>query len=147
MNDYSGSAVEMHPNLAEMPMDPWLSPHLRASTQHALQSRGGGFRSQLVESICKVCHLEQKRSVALASALEYFHLASLLLDDLPCMDDADTRRGLPCTHRVYGDSMAILSALALINRSYFHVWEALNGLKPEIQNLRWLHRPLIREHR
>jgi geranylgeranyl diphosphate synthase type II len=118
--------------LAEMPMGPWLSPHLRASLQHGLQSRGGGFRVRLVEALCAVCQIEPERAQSLGTALEYFHLASLLLDDMPCMDDAETRRGLPCTHRVYGDSMAILSALALINRAYFLVWDAVNGALPDV---------------
>lgn len=117
----------------QMPMDPWLSPHLRAATQHALQSRGGGFRASLVESMCRASNLDQQRATLLASALEYFHLASLLLDDLPCMDNADTRRGLPCTHRVYGESMAILSALGFINRAYYYVWESANRLEPRRQ--------------
>lgn len=121
------------PHLSEMSMGPWLSPHLRAAVQHGLQSRGGGFRIRLVDSLCHACNIEAERAQSLGTALEYFHLASLVLDDLPCMDDAETRRGLPCTHRVYGESMAILSALALINRAYFLVWDALNGAIPGLQ--------------
>lgn len=83
--------------------------------------------------MCSVCRMDPERTEAFASALEYFHLASLVLDDLPCMDDAESRRGMPCTHLVYGDAMAILSSLALINRSYFLIWEGLNGLSAEVQ--------------
>ncbi|MFH1496254.1 MAG: polyprenyl synthetase family protein, partial [Verrucomicrobiota bacterium] len=50
--------------------------------------------------------------------IEYFHIASLLFDDLPCMDDAWTRRGLPCAHRLHGEAATVLAALALINRAY-----------------------------
>jgi geranylgeranyl pyrophosphate synthase len=86
-----------------------------------------------VEALCAACALEPPRTAAIAAALEQFHLASLLLDDLPCMDDAQTRRGLTCTHRVYGESFAILAALAFINRAYFLVWDALKGTPAQAQ--------------
>lgn len=59
-----------------------------------------------------------RRAARLAVAIEYFHTASLLLDDLPCMDDATVRRGRTCVHRLHGEATAILAALALINRAY-----------------------------
>ncbi|MBX3737173.1 MAG: polyprenyl synthetase family protein [Candidatus Didemnitutus sp.] len=59
-----------------------------------------------------------RRAAQLAVAIEYFHTASLLLDDLPCMDDATVRRGRTCVHRLHGEATAILAALALINRAY-----------------------------
>jgi geranylgeranyl pyrophosphate synthase len=61
----------------------------------------------------------------LATALEYFHTASLLFDDLPCMDDAKERRSALCTHLVFGEESAILAALALINRAYALTWRAV----------------------
>ncbi|KAL1186627.1 hypothetical protein V6Z11_A01G190800 [Gossypium hirsutum] len=45
-----------------------------------------------------------------ACALEMVHAASLIHDDLPCMDDAPERRGQPSNHKVFGDDMAILAA-------------------------------------
>lgn len=54
----------------------------------------------------------------LACALEMIHAASLILDDLPAMDDAEIRRGLPANHRVFGEATAILAAVGLLNRSY-----------------------------
>jgi geranylgeranyl pyrophosphate synthase len=61
----------------------------------------------------------------LATALEYFHTASLLFDDLPCMDDAKERRSALCTHLVFGEESAILTALALINRAYALTWRSV----------------------
>jgi geranylgeranyl pyrophosphate synthase len=71
--------------------------------------------------------LEAGNAHDLAVALEYFHTASLLFDDLPCMDNALERRGAPCTHLVFGDDSAILTALALINRAYALTWRAVSG--------------------
>ena len=53
-----------------------------------------------------------------ACAVEMVHAASLILDDLPCMDDARLRRGRPCCHLVHGESTAILAAFGLLNRAF-----------------------------
>ena len=53
-----------------------------------------------------------------ACAVEMVHASSLLLDDLPAMDNATLRRGKPTCHRVYGEATAMLAAIALMNRSY-----------------------------
>jgi geranylgeranyl diphosphate synthase type II len=50
-------------------------------------------------------------------ALEMVHAASLVLDDLPCMDDAALRRGQPTLHRRHGEDAAVLAAVALLNQS------------------------------
>ena len=47
-------------------------------------------------------------------AVELTHTASLILDDLPCMDDSDTRRGEPAAHVAVGQSGAILLAIGLL---------------------------------
>jgi geranylgeranyl pyrophosphate synthase len=46
------------------------------------------------------------------------HTASLILDDLPSMDDARARRGRPACHVAHGEATAILAAFALLNRAY-----------------------------
>ncbi len=59
----------------------------------------------------------------LACALEMVHAASLILDDLPSMDDAALRRGRPTTHKVYGEATALLASFALLNRAFALVAE------------------------
>ena len=51
-------------------------------------------------------------------ALELIHTASLVLDDLPCMDDAVMRRGKLTLHRRFGEDTAVLAAVALLNQAY-----------------------------
>jgi len=46
------------------------------------------------------------------------HAASLILDDLPSMDDAPLRRGRPSNHKTFGEAIAILAAFALLNGAY-----------------------------
>ena len=56
--------------------------------------------------------------MAVAVAVEFVHAASLVLDDLPSMDDARRRRGRPALHRVYGVATAELAAVALLSRAF-----------------------------
>jgi geranylgeranyl diphosphate synthase, type II len=53
-----------------------------------------------------------------AVALEMVHASSLILDDLPSMDDATLRRGRATCHRVFGEDTSILAAIALMNRAF-----------------------------
>lgn len=67
---------------------------------------------------------------AIACGIEYLHTASLVFDDLPAMDDARTRRGAPCLHVTHGEPVAMLAALAMINRGYALVWQGIRGASP-----------------
>lgn len=53
-----------------------------------------------------------------AAAVEFIHTSSLIFDDLPCMDDAAMRRGRASVHQRYGQGLAVLVALGLMNASY-----------------------------
>jgi geranylgeranyl pyrophosphate synthase len=50
--------------------------------------------------------------------LEFIHAYSLVHDDLPAMDDADTRRGKPSSHKKYGEATAILTGDALLTLAF-----------------------------
>jgi len=79
----------------------------------------GGKRLRAV-LLCKAAELvggDPRSSLPAACAIEFLHSASLLLDDLPCMDNASTRRGLQASHLVFGDSATILGAIALTNEA------------------------------
>ncbi len=49
-----------------------------------------------------------------AVAVELLHCASLIVDDLPCMDDEAFRRGRPTVHREFGEATAVLAAFSLV---------------------------------
>ena len=53
-----------------------------------------------------------------ACALEMVHTSSLILDDLPCMDDDSLRRGIPTLHKVYPESYALLAGDFLLTYSF-----------------------------
>ncbi|RUR36939.1 polyprenyl synthetase family protein [Vreelandella populi] len=74
------------------------------------------------------CKLGQPGLLDLACAIEMVHAASLILDDIPCMDNALLRRGKPTIHRQFGENVAILAAVALLSRAFGVVAEA-EGLR------------------
>ena len=61
---------------------------------------------------------ELDAAITTGCVAEMVHAASLILDDLPCMDDADLRRNQPTTHIAFDESTAILSATSLLNRAF-----------------------------
>lgn len=94
---------------------------LHEAQRHALLSPGKRFRPLLTVFLAKACGIDDGRidaAMEVGCAVEMVHAASLILDDLPCMDDADLRRNQPTTHVAFGESTAILSATALLNRSF-----------------------------
>jgi geranylgeranyl pyrophosphate synthase len=104
-----------------------LDPTLGDALRHVLDNPGNLVRPRLVLQTAMAYGVEAVHAQELAIALECFHTASLLFDDLPCMDNALERRGAPCTHLVFGEEGAILAALALINRAYALTWRAVAG--------------------
>jgi geranylgeranyl diphosphate synthase type II len=57
-------------------------------------------------------------ALPIAAAVELVHAASLILDDLPSMDDAPLRRGRKTNHLVFGEAIAILAAFQLLNLAF-----------------------------
>ena len=115
------------------PIPSVLDPHLEEAIRHVLDHPGSLIRPRLVVQTALAYGVETGRANDLAIALEYFHSASLLFDDLPFMDNAQERRGVPCAHLIYGEAGAILAALGLINRAYALTWRALTGSSPKRQ--------------
>jgi geranylgeranyl diphosphate synthase, type II len=91
---------------------------LHQSMRHSLLAPGKRVRALLLILATKHFGGSEESALASACAVEMVHAASLILDDLPAMDNATLRRGLPANHRVYGEATAILAAIALMNRAF-----------------------------
>jgi geranylgeranyl diphosphate synthase type II len=91
---------------------------LQTSIRHSLLAPAKRVRAVLMMLTARELGGKEDHALDLAAALEMIHAASLILDDLPAMDDAETRRGLPANHRVFGEATAILAAVGLLNQSY-----------------------------
>jgi farnesyl diphosphate synthase len=81
---------------------------------------GGGkrIRALLVAKSCALFGVADAAAWHVAAAVELLHSASLVLDDLPAMDNADRRRDGPSVHRRFGEAQAILASIGLIARSF-----------------------------
>jgi len=90
---------------------------LKDAYEYALLNGGKRFRPSLVFMVAKALGKGVDVSEA-ALAIEYFHTASLVADDLPCMDDDDIRRSKPTVHKIYGEAIALLTSYALIAEGY-----------------------------
>ena len=86
-----------------------------AYTVHAPSKR---VRAILTLLSAELCGGAAARAVGAAATMELVHSSSLILDDLPAMDDAPLRRGLPSNHLAFGEPIAILAAFGLLNLSY-----------------------------
>ncbi len=106
-------------------ISPQVEPTLSDSLRYLLAHAGSMVRPRIVYRLASAYGIGEEPATDLAIALEYFHTASLVFDDLPCMDNASMRRGAPCVHVAFGESAAILAALALINRAYALAWRAI----------------------
>ena len=90
-------------------------PRLSAAMRHAVFSGGARVRPLLCLAVAGACGDDDPNLTdAAASAIEFLHCASLVHDDLPCFDDAATRRGLPSVHARFGEPLAVLAGDALI---------------------------------
>ena len=90
-------------------------PKLAAAMQHAVFPGGARIRPTLTLAVAMACGEDDAGlSEAAAAAIELLHCASLVHDDLPCFDAADTRRGRPSVQRAFGERLAVLAGDALI---------------------------------
>ena len=98
---------------------PSAPPRLLAAMRHAVFPGGARIRPQLCLAVARACgDSAPALSDAAAVAIELLHCASLVHDDMPAFDDADTRRGQPTVHRLYGEPLALLTGDALIVLAY-----------------------------
>ncbi|UJW84630.1 polyprenyl synthetase family protein [Devosia sp. SL43] len=92
--------------------------NLHAALRHALLGHSKRVRPVMMFMIAEPRNAQIGPVLDVGCAVEMVHTASLILDDLPCMDDATLRRQRPTTHIAFGQPTAILSAIALLTRAF-----------------------------
>ena len=88
--------------------------------RYTLLATSKRVRAVLVMMSADICG-SAARALPAAVAIEAVHAASLMLDDLPSMDDAPMRRGAPAAHVAFGEAVTILAAFGLLNAAYGHL--------------------------
>ena len=105
---------------------------LRKAIRYSLLS--GGKRLRPLAVVLTASALGGRAADALdpACAVEMVHTASLMLDDLPSMDDAARRRGKLANHIKHGEDIAILGAVSLLSEA-FGVLASARNIPPQVR--------------
>ncbi|MCW2973797.1 MAG: farnesyl-diphosphate synthase [Thermoleophilia bacterium] len=97
--------------------DPSVRP-LADAIEYSLLGRGKRIRPVLALAAAEAVGVELAPIVPVAASFELVHAYSLVHDDLPSMDDDDLRRGVPTSHRKFGEATAVLVGDALQARAF-----------------------------
>jgi len=99
---------------SHLPSAASFHPHYEKSLHQMLTGGGKRFRPALLLGVVRAYNpLLTQSAYHAALAIELLHTYSLIHDDLPAMDNADLRRGLPTLHKTYDEVSAILAGDAL----------------------------------
>lgn len=96
---------------------PGGADRLAEAARYALLGGGKRVRPILVMACAQALGVPLDRVMPTACAIELIHTNSLIVDDLPAMDNHAKRRGRPTLHRLYGDDIAILAGCALLSEA------------------------------
>ncbi|NBX76198.1 MAG: polyprenyl synthetase family protein [Proteobacteria bacterium] len=86
--------------------------------EYSLSGGGKRFRPLLTLATAQCLGIDAEDVLPAALAVEYIHTYSLIHDDLPALDDDDTRRGKPSSHKKFGEAVAILAGDALLTEAF-----------------------------
>ena len=81
--------------------------------RHATIGGGKRLRPLLTVAASRLFAIDRNRAIRVGCAIEAIHVYSLIHDDLPCMDDADLRRGKATVHKAFGEAEAVLAGDSL----------------------------------
>jgi farnesyl diphosphate synthase len=86
---------------------------LYEAMRHAAIGGGKRLRPLLTIAASRPFAIGRERALRVGCAIEAIHVYSLIHDDLPCMDDADLRRGKATVHKAFGEAEAVLAGDSL----------------------------------
>ncbi|HTP41082.1 MAG TPA: farnesyl diphosphate synthase [Nitrospiria bacterium] len=98
---------------------PPTPPTIEAAMRYSLSAGGKRLRPVLAIAAAEAVGGRVSAAVlSVAASLELIHTYSLIHDDLPAMDNDDLRRGVPTSHRVFGEATAILAGDGLLTLAF-----------------------------
>lgn len=122
---------------------PVLTNPVSKAMEYATMGAAQRYRPILALRVARMLGAETDSVLRAAAAVELIHSASLIIDDLPCMDDEAMRRGRSAVHRQYGEATAILAAFSMVALSARIVMETAIG-ESECMRLRRFQLALLR---
>jgi len=124
-----GTEVEAALERTVQRLEASLPADVAGAVRHGVTSGGKRLRPVLCVTAFRACGGSAgEAAYDLAASLELIHAYSLMHDDLPCMDDAELRRGLPTTHREHGEDPTIRGGAALIPAAAVQALEAARSI-------------------
>ena len=97
---------------------PGSRDRVQEAMAYAVYAPAKRIRPVLTMLTAELCGGSGARAMTAACSIEMIHAASLILDDLPVMDDSPLRRGKPATHVAFGEAMALLAAFGLLSGAF-----------------------------
>ncbi|MBV9491053.1 MAG: polyprenyl synthetase family protein [Verrucomicrobia bacterium] len=91
---------------------------IHKAMRYSVFAGGKRLRPILCLAAAECCGGDPQAALPLACAVECIHTYSLIHDDLPCMDNDDFRRGMPTSHKVFGEGIAVLAGDALLTFAF-----------------------------
>ncbi len=107
---------------------PKIPEPFRGAVQHGVTSGGKRLRPILCVAAYHVSGGRKEEIYPLSVSLELIHAYSLMHDDLPCMDDADLRRGEATTHILHGEAPTTVAGALLLPGAALHAYEAAEAM-------------------
>lgn len=104
---------------------------LNEAMEYSLNAGGKRLRPVLCLAAAERCGASAQSALPMALGLEMVHTATLIHDDLPCMDNDDMRRGMPSNHAKFGETLAVLAGDALLAQAFIFPLERLTDLPAE----------------
>jgi geranylgeranyl diphosphate synthase type II len=100
------------------------TPLIADAVRYFTRGKGKLLRPVFTLLCCEICGGDPAAAVGLAVSIELVHWSSLILDDLPCMDDTAVRRGQPNLHVRFGEAAAVLTSVHFLTRAFAAVARA-----------------------
>ncbi|XVF20616.1 hypothetical protein REPUB_Repub12eG0016300 [Reevesia pubescens] len=104
---------------------------IHEAMRYSLLAGGKRVRPILCFASCELVGGDESLAMPMACAVEMIHTASLIHDDLPCMDNDDLRRGKPTNHKVFGEETAVLAGDALLSLAVEHIASKTRNVSPD----------------
>lgn len=116
--------LELHRTVIDDQLSHYLDQYPESVTQlveamrYALFAGGKRIRPILMLAVADMFNYSHEKIIPVACAVELIHTSSLIIDDLPSMDNADVRRGKPSIHKTFGEATAVLTGFAMLNLAF-----------------------------
>ena len=101
-----------------LPGEDRFPPLIFRAMRHSVFAGGKRLRPILCMAAADTVGGDTPSTLPVACAIEMIHTYSLIHDDLPAMDDDDLRRGMPTSHKVFGEGIAVLAGDALLTEAF-----------------------------